>query len=149
MIKIYRSLLLFIIIFNYSCEQPCGECFTPPELFIFEIADKTSGENLFTKGIYKASEIEVIDLSDSSRVDYSFIDEDDINLIQIHTIGWKTETVNYSINISNKNIFNLYVDAERISEDCCSYTEFHEIKIENTEYEFNQETGIYKILIEL
>ncbi|HCQ13230.1 MAG TPA: hypothetical protein DIU01_08165 [Flavobacterium sp.] len=38
-----------------SCGESCGECFTPPQNFMFEIVDKESGANLFANGTYMSS----------------------------------------------------------------------------------------------
>lgn len=143
--------LLFILlttIFQSCNNDDCGDCFTPPEAFRFEIVDKTSGENLFTNGTYKPEQIQITNTSKNSKAEFTFISENNINLIQIGFIGWETEVVNLKIDILNTQIFNLYVDAERKKEDCCSYTEYKEISISDSEFEFDKQTGIYKILLE-
>ena len=130
-----------------SYDEECGACFTPPNYFAFSLEDKNTGENLFTNGRFNPDDIEILDVADR-RVEFNFIDENDINLIEIYTIGWQTEIVNYRINIASENIFNLYVDAERLSEDCCSFTRYNKFEIDNAEYSQNPETGIYSILLE-
>lgn len=142
-----KIILLVAIVISWGCEQ-CGECFTPPSAFRFEIVDKATGENLFSNGTFNSSDIKIVNLSDDSNVEYTFIDENDINLIQNHTIGWGTEIINYSFRVGNAHIFNLYVDAERVSEDCCSYTKLNEVGIENSEFELDSKTGIYRIFVE-
>jgi len=123
-------------------------CFTPPSPFGFELIDKVTRENLFSNGTFNSNDIKVINIDDQSNVVFTFIDENDYNIIQINTIGWKTEIVHYSIQISTENIFNLYVRAERLNENCCSFTRYQEIKIENSEFELNQTNGLYKILVD-
>lgn len=142
--------LLGIMIFILGCKNDCDDvaCFTPPTPFLFEIIDNTTGENLFTNGTYQVNEIEVVDLIDDSNVGFDFIDEDNIDLIRINSVGWQTETVNILVRIADENIFNLVVDAELVSENCCSYTNYNEIEIENAEFQLDSETGIYKILVE-
>ena len=81
-------------------------------------------------------------------MEFTFIDENDYNIIRINTIGWETEIVNYSIQISSENIFELFVNAERLSDNCCSYTVYNEIRIENSDFELNQDLGTYKIFVE-
>jgi len=148
--KINLLLILFTIIFQ-GCkdDDECNQlCFTPPQAFQFEIIDKESGENLFTNGTFDSNEITITDnLNNNESIEFSFISENNINLIQIGSIGWATEIVNLKIDISDNHIFNFYVDAERI-EDCCSYTEYNEINLTDSEFELNSQTGIYKILVE-
>ena len=150
--KITTILAIIILILTQSCEKEndCEgyACFTPPSPFRFELVDKFTGENLFANGTYNSNDIKVINLDDQSKVEFTFIAENDYNIIQINTIGWKTETVNYSIQISTENIFNLYVSAERLNENCCSFTRYKEIKIENSEFELDQTNGTYKILVD-
>jgi hypothetical protein len=150
--KITTISAIIILLLTQSCkkENACEGllCFTPPGPFRFELVDKLTGENLFTNGTYTPNEIKVINLYDQSNVSFTFIDENDYNIIMINSIGWKTETINYSINISNESLFELFVDAERLNGECCDYTEYKEIRIENSEFELNQTNGLYKILVD-
>ena len=149
--KTITILVISVFILTQSCKKDeCEDiaCFTPPSPFGFELVDKVTGENLFTKGTFNSNDIKVINIDDQRNVQFTFIDENDYNIIQINTIGWKTEIINYSIQISTENIFNLYVNAERLNENCCSFTRYQEIKIENSEFELNQTNGLYKILVD-
>ena len=147
--KINLILILFTLIFQSCNNDDCGECFTPPQSFQFEIVDKNSGENLFTNGTYDSGNIEITDnLNDNEPIEFTFISENNINLIQIGSIGWETEIVNLKIDISDNHIFDFYVDAERKMGECCSYTEYNEITIGESEFELDSENGIYKILVE-
>jgi len=148
--NIFIALVAFVLIFN-SCDDSddCGDkaCFTPPEVFTFELVDKTTKENLFTNETFSSNEISVTNLADNSNLEFNFIDEDDVNLIQINAIGWESETVDALITVSGIDIFSLIVDAERTTEDCCEFTKYNEIRIENAEFELNAENGIYTILV--
>ena len=147
--KKFNLILSLITIILQSCNNnDCGECFTPPEEFSFEIVNKISGENLFTNGTYEPEQIEIINTLDNSKVNFTFISENNINIIQIENIGWVTEKVNLQINISENHIFDFNVNAERKTGECCSYTEYNNITIGNSEYELENQTGIYKIMKE-
>tara|TARA_B110000090_G_C13156656_1_gene359842 strand:- start:211 stop:660 length:450 start_codon:yes stop_codon:yes gene_type:complete len=147
--KINLLLILFTIIFQGCDNNDCGACFTPPQSFEFEIVDKTSGENLFTDGEFDSNEITITDnLNNNEPVEFSFISENNINLIQIGSIGWKTEIVNLKIDISDNHIFSFYVDTERKMGDCCSYNQYNEISVTDSEFELESQTGIYKIFEE-
>ena len=139
-----------MIILNQSCDtENCNSsCFTDPNPFQFEIIDKTTGENLFTNGTFDPKDISVINISDNSRLEHSFINENELNIIIIHSIGWKTEKVECSLKINDSELLTLFVDAKRVNENCCSFTRYQEIRIENAEYELNNQTEIYKILID-
>lgn len=142
--------LAFIsFLFFQSCKSDdCDQlCFTPPSPFGFELLDKNTGENLFTNGTFDESQIEVTNLNGTENIPFTFIDENERNIIQFASIGWKTGITNFSLSVGTESIFELYVDAERI-EDCCSYTQYNEVRIDNAAYENDQTTGIIRILVE-
>jgi hypothetical protein len=121
---------------------------TPPTPFLFEIVSKGSGTNVFTAGIYQPDAVSVIDLDKNTAVDFTFVDEGEVNLVVIHSIGWQTEKVNLGFRLAGEPLFSLFADAALVSEDCCSFTRFNEIRIENVVYAYDSETGIYKIIKE-
>ena len=147
-----KTIFIIITVFLLSCNktEDCGACFTPPQPFLFEIADKVSGENLFTNGTYNYEEIEIINsLNNNSPIEFKFITEDNVNLIQINSIRWSTEIVNLKFYVSNQYLFDFYVDAERKSEDCCDFTQYNEIIITGSEFvELSPQSGAYTILVE-
>ena len=147
--NLLKLLLIFIVFTTQSCDKDCDgyACMTPPNYFVFEIVDKTTGENLFSNGTYKQEDIEVVNMADNSDLEYSFISEDNANLIIINSIGWKTEKITVLVKISDEEIFSLYVDAERVSEDCCSFTRYNKIEIGISPWE-KVESDLYKIFIE-
>jgi hypothetical protein len=147
---IYLFFIFTITIWSCSKKDQCDgvDCFTPPSPFMFELVNKSSGENLFTAGVLSPDNIKILNLDDQSNVEFQFIDENDLNVIQIHSIGWETQIVNYSIEISSKSIFTLFVDAERLSENCCAFTRYNDIDIGGSEFELNEQSGIYKIMVE-
>jgi hypothetical protein len=149
--KTVKILILFIIVVISGCTKDIipnsgYSCFTPPERFLFEIVDKTTGINLFTLGTFQSNQISITDLATNTKVPFTFISENGINIISIDKIGWKTEKVNYLVTIQEKPIFGLYVDPTRIS-STCSYTKYNEILIKNAEFELNKTSGIYRILV--
>lgn len=146
--SIIKFLFLLTILITPCCkEDECPACFTPPRMFILDMVDTETGENLFANGTLKADEIKIINVLNDKPVDFTFIDENGVNYIQIHSIGWETEVVNCHISVSSTDICNLYVDAKRESDNCCSYTVYNETSIENAEFEQDDETGSYKIFI--
>ena len=141
--------MIILLVLVQSCEDSCNDvsCFTPPTPFKFELVDKLSGENLFTNKTFHQKDIEIINLNNQNSVKFSFIEENQYNIIEISNIGWKNEIVHYVIKISSESIFELYVDAQRLNGECCSYTKYKEIRIDNVDFELQEISGIYKILI--
>ena len=147
-----KAAVLLLLAFFQGCDNDndCDDllCFTPPSGFVFEIVDKASGENLFTNGTYTPEQIEVLNTDDNSKRTFGFLSEDDINLIVIASIGWETEVAKVVVKIAGEDILDLYVDAERVSENCCSFSKYNEIRIDNAEYTLDKQSDIYTIYIE-
>lgn len=132
-----------------QCNSDCGACFTSPQPFSFEIVDQASGENLFANGTYDSGAIQITNsLDNGAPVDFTFISENNQNLIQINSIGWETEIVDLKFAISDYLVFDFYVDADRKMGECCSHTTYNKIEITGAEFELDPQTGIYKILVE-
>lgn len=139
------------MILTQSCvnkNDDCGECFSPPQEINFEVVNKITGENLFTNGTFNKNQISITDIETGNLIDFNFLNENNLNIIQLNNIGWKTENIHYLINIDDVIVFNLYLEAQRLFENCCSFTKINNLKIENIEYEFNKQKGIYKILVD-
>ena len=142
---------VMILLSAQACaDKDCEDvlCFTPPMPFAFELVDKDSGENLFTNGSYDSDDIEVFNVSDNSRREFVFISENELNIIQIGSIGWENEIAEVVLKVGDETILNLYVDSERVSEDCCNFTKYNEIRIDNADYELDPQSGIYTIRID-
>lgn len=77
------KLLLISFLFFQSCNSgDCNQnCTSPPLTFGFELLDKTTGENLFTNGTYEQSQIEIANLSGTENIPFTFIDENNQNII--------------------------------------------------------------------
>ncbi len=149
--KAVKVVALIALLVTQACDINDCEgvaCFTPPMGFAFELVDKDSGENLFTNGSYDSDDIELLNVLDNSKKEFSFISEDDINIIQIGSIGWDSEIEEVILKVGDEIILNLYVDSERVSENCCSFSRYNEIRIDNAAYELDQQSGIYTIFIE-
>jgi len=133
-----------------SCsDKDCEDidCFSPPYMFVFDIVDKDTGENVFTSETYTPDQISVLNSEDGSAREYDFIDENNVNLIRIGSIGWTTEIAQVDLIIADKTILKLYVDAERVTEDCCNFSVYNEFSIDDAEYEQNQQTGVYTVYV--
>lgn len=148
--KKLSALILLCILQSCNLEQDCGQdCFTPPQSFTFQIVDNESGENLFTNGTYEIEELKIVNVLDRDKTfEFNFITENNVGLIQLNNIGWKTEVVSLSFEVSNTSIFKFKVDAERKTANCCSFTTYKEISVKDANFELDKQTGIYRILVE-
>jgi hypothetical protein len=151
-----RNLILVFIFALFASFQSCQKincedyaCFTPPQPFYFELLDSVTHEDLFANGTLDSNQIEVFNIANNNKVDYKYIRADSNSAVVIYGIGWELERtqVEVTLRVSTKDILNLYLDSESISENCCTFTRYHEIRIENANYEMDKETGNYKIYI--
>jgi hypothetical protein len=147
-------LLIFLFLSVLSCndKDDCEDylCFTPPPYYGFLIVDSETGENLFTNGTFQASQIKVVNSDTQENLEFSFISENDANILEIPSIGWETEKVNVTVKIGNEFSFNFYVDAERKNGNCCSFTKINEFTITNTAYEiYENNRYAAKILVDI
>ncbi|QQX76762.1 MULTISPECIES: hypothetical protein [Aequorivita] len=125
-------------------------CNSGPLGLNFELLDQATGENLFTNGTFDPADIEVLDLNDANNsVPFTFISENDINIIRLGPFGWGTNIVNYTLKVGEVEIFNLILDAEEKTENCCSFVQINTLEINNADFEQNTETGIYEIMVKL
>ena len=143
-------ILLFISIFSLKCDpNDCEDllCFTPPNPFQFEILDKNSAENLYVLGELSPNDLKVYESNSGVPREFSFIEENGFNIISIHSIGWETEKVELTLELSKDLLFTLDVEAKRTNENCCSFTKYNEITIQPFEYELNKSNDIYQVYI--
>ncbi len=133
----------------WSCnsETQCPACMTPPAPFYFEIVDKETNQNIFTLELAKPQDLKLINTIDNKELGFAFLDENDINIIMINSIGWQTEVVNAELWLKNEKILTLKVDATAKSDECCSWTEYNSVEIEHQDFSLERETGAYKIFI--
>ncbi|WKK65999.1 hypothetical protein [Lutimonas zeaxanthinifaciens] len=148
--KLLKPLVLALLMVVLSCsDKDCEDidCFTPPFIFTFDIQDKESGENLFENGTYTEDQIEVVNKSDGSERAYQFIGGE-INFLRIPSIGWETEIAEVVIKLDGQEAFTLFVDVERLTENCCNFSKYNETRIDNADYEYDQQREIYRIYLE-
>jgi hypothetical protein len=130
-----------------SCEEDCDECFTPPAPFVFELVNET-GENIFTIKSFNQNQLTIIQNSTNQFIEYQFISENDLNLIEINSIGWTTEQVELSFQLDDFEIFSFSVNAKVETEDCCTFTRYSNISIDGADFEPGEESGIYRVTID-
>lgn len=138
------TLLLLISCKKNNCEGYA--CFTPPPDFIFELVDSSTGENLFTNNTLNSNEITFITATNSA-VEFTFIAENNLNLIQANGIGWNLGINTYKLTVGSVTI-DLLVEMKEINENCCTYFEIVTFEVSNYNFEKSNTTGITKIIID-
>jgi hypothetical protein len=147
--KIVGIICLIFFSLLQSCEKDdCSNVLCAPNsTFKFELVN-TNGENLLSNGTIQMSDIRVINTDNQSSVEFTLINENSNDLIEINSIDIPIGTINYIIQASEIDIFGLFLINERNIGECCDVTNFSELRILDSEFLFDETIGVYTFLIE-
>ncbi len=146
--KLLNGLLLLGLLILGACGDKCEDaCFTPPANFIFRLVDMSTDEDMFANGSLNEDEVRFVNQVDESDYDFDFISEGDYSFLNV-VVGWDTEIVTLDLMSADSVLFTFYVDAERKMGDCCSFTLYNKVSVENVDYDYDASVGIYTILLE-
>lgn len=142
-------LVLFTMQILLSCEN-CNEidCFTPPNSYIIQLIDKETGNDLIAVDELDHAEIRLFNKTQSvyEEITIEAVDEQS-NFIMIN-IAWNKGLNVYSMEIKDKEAFEITGHFERVYEDCCSFTKVHEFSIDNAEYQLDSNQYVYMVYIQ-
>ena len=119
MYRIKTILLLLPLLSLLSCKD-CDECFSPPAPLLFEIRT-ADGQNIFNSETISLQEINILN-NDAEPIDFALTNID--SLIEINAVGGASEQVKLTFEFQNYSNFTFSISAERVTEDCCSFTRF-------------------------
>lgn len=142
------SSLVFIFLFiGCSSNADITDNLTAPETFAFQILDKNTGENVFSNKTYDPEKITVKNLDSDEVVKHRFISDNNLDIIVVENVGRESENVNYSINVNDKSLFKLHVDAILIKKDLDF--EYQNVEITNAVFKRDKTSGVYNVLASL
>lgn len=145
--KQLSSLVFLFLLIGCNSEADITDNLTAPQTFAFQILDKTTGENVFTSKKYDPQKIIVKNLDSHDVVKHQFISDNDLDIIVLENVGRDSENINYSINIDDKSLFELHVDAILVKKDLDF--EYQNVEITNVVFKRDQTSGVYNILASL
>lgn len=141
--------VLAITISLLSCEENCGECFTPPDGISLMITDKNDGSDLIFNGTYKPDSIEIF-YYDQQNIKHVNFD------IYTDSIGHHSKIVSFDIAFKSVEGFKrfylyldysdtdtIYYDEVTRSENCCTWHETLSFTINDQNVEYNSEKYSY------
>lgn len=147
-----KSLLLILTLLFAACDsfigQNCGACFTPPAFFHINLIDKNTSVSIFSQQEYDLNNVVVVNADTDEKIGFYVVSENGYQLIVIDSIGWQTESVRAKIIINNTTLMNLDIEADRISDNCCTYTNFDKIEFDK-ENTLDPSNGIYTVTLNL
>lgn len=146
-----RSLPLILVLFlviSCNLKDDCGDCFTPPPQFNFDIVDAITGENLFLNETFSEETLKVYDELDS-EVEFELVFYRERFIISLSEIGWELEPKIYTIELNQDIKVSFELDMDQVSSNCCTYFEVKVFNVFDYEYEELLPTGIIQIKIEL
>ena len=144
-----HMLILIAILSLMSCDtRDCDDmsCFTPPPVFLFKVVNKASGENLYTNGTLNSDDIKITD-ENGKQLQYTFITENNVNLLQADEFGWDSNISTYYIDPGNGIKIDIALNSEMKNENCCSFYEISDFSVLNYNYSVENSTGIITVEI--
>ncbi len=109
-----------LLFFCYSCGCK-SDCFTPPPVFVVEIQDSETGENLLKNGIIKVADIQLIATDSGQPVTFEIVEDQ----IASDEIGWKSAegSTELELKLGDAGTVRLTIVFEARSENCCTFYE--------------------------
>ncbi len=151
--KVYIARILvftILLISHFSCQKfdECEGivCFTPPRRFYIEVVDSVLGVNLYSTDNLQVNNI-TLKNENNENVEFTFISEGEINLIDISAIGWITGAHTYRLRLSNDVEIIIDIEMQKKNEDCCTFFQLDKFEIRNYNFEMSQYSEIIKIKI--
>lgn len=141
------SSLVFIFFFiGCNSQADITDNLTAPETFAFQILDQ-NGENVFSNNTLDPDKITVKNLDSNDLVKHHFVSDNNLNIIVLENVGRESDNINYSVNVGDKSIFELHVDAILVKKGLDF--EYKNIAITNTTFKRDKTSGVYNVLASL
>jgi len=141
------SSLVFIFLFiGCNSQADITDNLTAPETFAFQILDQ-NGENVFSNNTLDPKKITVKNLDSNDLVKHHFVSDNNLNIIVLENVGRESDNINYSVNVGDKSIFELHVDAILVKKGLDF--EYKNIAITNTTFKRDKTSGVYNVLASL
>jgi hypothetical protein len=141
------SSLVFIFLFiGCNSQADITDNLTAPETFAFQILDH-NGENVFSNNTLDPEKITVKNLDSNDLVKHHFVSDNNLNIIVLENVGRESDNINYSVNVGDKSIFELHVDAILVKKGLDF--EYKNIAITNTTFKRDKTSGVYNVLASL
>ncbi len=139
-----------IVAFFSGCDKTdkCHDidCSTPPQPFIFNIVDASTGDNVFATGTFNRDDVEVYDENDRWE-NHRFDNYLDTNYLVLPEIGWETERTAYTIRLGEEKEINLILDMQERHENCCTFFSVEDFGIEDYPWSEIDSTGVIRVEI--
>jgi len=141
------SSLVFIFLFiGCNSQADITDNLTAPETFAFQILDQ-NGENVFSNNTLDPKKITVKNLDSNDLVKHHFVSDNNLNIIVLENVGRESDNINYSVNVGDKSIFELHVDAILVKKGLDF--EYKNVAITNTIFKRDKTSGVYNVLASL
>jgi len=141
------SSLVFIFLFiGCNSQADITDNLTAPETFAFQILDQ-NGENVFSNNTLDPKKITVKNLDSNDLVKHHFVSDNNLNIIVLENVGRESDNINYSVNVEDRSIFELHVDAILVKKGLDF--EYKNVAITNTTFKRDKTSGVYNVLTSL
>lgn len=137
--------------FNSGCDK-CSdvECFTPPQVFNFQLLDKDSGEDLVANGTFFPSEVKVFSLSENKSHLLQVSTTDSLNFVFTDAeIGWIVgeENSSYELRLGDAKVLPFSYESKKNEVECCTSFELLSFEMDSVERLFIPQQELFKLKI--
>jgi hypothetical protein len=142
--------LAITAVLNYGCSK-CKdiECFTPPNVFNFQLVDKDNGEDLVANGTFDAGQV-WISSKGSSRMHAMDVSTDSTGyFFTDQEIGWETGPKNssYKLRLNPSRTLPFTYETKEINEGCCTFFELVRFEMDSVEISFISQKNLFQLKI--
>ncbi|SEK56484.1 hypothetical protein SAMN04487910_0832 [Aquimarina amphilecti] len=145
-LRFFYLLLIIVCLFSSCNSNDCELVVCAPNAsFRFEVVN-SDGQNLLSNGMLQIADIMITDLDNQSIIDLILINEN--STLEINSMSLPLGITSYSVQVSNTEFFTLELKTVRTNGECCDVINFSNLEIRNSEFVFDENTGVYTFLLE-
>ena len=139
----------FVLIISCDTSKDCPPCFTPPETLNLMLTDKATGEDLIFNHTYSPDTIMFYCYLNGFKVALEqgiYLDSSTSRVI-IYTSdpSWKSPTgiKDFYLYLGNNDTDTIFLDVEEKHNECCTYYDWKEFKINGNTMEIDTNLHVY------
>ena len=137
-----------LLVANVGCNKCEGiDCFTPPNILIFQLLDKETGEDLIANGTYLPEEVVVYAVYDDDTHDLSHSYNGSNNYFSDFEIGTKTgpKRSSYELRLGDDVVIPFTYEVSKRTEDCCTFFELEQFEINGVERLYIPQQNLFQL----
>jgi hypothetical protein len=127
------------------------DCFTPPAPVYFKLYSD-SKQDLLASDTFELRFLKIVDATRDQLIQKDTFSIDGAYYLTAESIGWQEGVNNYLFTYNDNELFTFSIQANQISENCCTYTVYEDVSISGSAFEEVNMTNlgtVYRVKISL